>query len=74
MLFGRTPNASELVRIKVEDDRGLISVNGHKLVVEQALINGTSLANVLFGTSSADSIYGFGGNDSLFGNDGDDSL
>ncbi|MCY7332527.1 MAG: pre-peptidase C-terminal domain-containing protein [Pseudanabaena sp. CAN_BIN31] len=74
LLFGRIPNASELVRIKVEDDRGLISVNGHKLVVEQALINGTSLANVLSGTSSADSIYGFGGNDSLFGNDGDDSL
>ncbi len=74
IVFGVQLSAAELTQIRTEDDRGFIKFGSETLLVEQAVINGNTLNNVLTGTSYDDSIYGFAGDDILSGGHGNDYL
>jgi Ca2+-binding RTX toxin-like protein len=88
LVGGGTISADLLAELKVEDDWGLIVVDGQELLVEMATIIGTSGNDNLPrltdpDTSGDDSIFGLAGddlldggmgNDSLYGDAGDDTL
>jgi Ca2+-binding RTX toxin-like protein len=66
--------ADLLAKLKVEDDWGTIVVDHQTLIVEMAVINGTSGNDFLSGTNIGDVISGLAGNDSIYGGDGNDSI
>ncbi len=79
LVHGGTISAELLSELKSEDDWGTILVDGQKLRVEMATINGTNFADILPrtsdpDTSGADFIYGLAGNDFIDGGLGNDQL
>jgi Ca2+-binding RTX toxin-like protein len=64
----------DLAALKVQDDRGVITVQGREIAVETATINGTNASETLNGTPFADTIDGKEGDDILNGKEGDDIL
>jgi Ca2+-binding RTX toxin-like protein len=63
-----------LAELRAENDWGTILVNGQRLAVEMAVINGTEFDDSLFGTEENDEINGLAGDDQLYGGDGIDSI
>jgi Ca2+-binding RTX toxin-like protein len=74
LVQGRSFSEAALQRLRAEDDWGVVELEGQRLAVERAVINGTSNSESLLGTELDDSILGLAGNDSLFGNGGNDLL
>jgi Ca2+-binding RTX toxin-like protein len=74
LVQGEDLGVSTLQALKVEDDHGMITVNGEVISVEQQNITGTSGNDNITGTSGNDNIDGLGGNDIINGGVGDDRI
>jgi Ca2+-binding RTX toxin-like protein len=87
LISGQTLSSATLARLKAEDDTAVIIVDGRVVSIEQQIINGDYLGNLLegdvngvieddqiYGYGGNDEIYGYGGNDEIYGDAGDDKL
>ena len=74
LVQGDSLGVSTLQVLKVEDDHGIITVNGEVIEVEKQDFTGTSGNDNITGTTGNDNIDGLGGNDIIDGGAGDDRI
>jgi Ca2+-binding RTX toxin-like protein len=84
VVLGQPFSAAKLSQLRAENDWAVIELDGQRLAVEQAVIdgdnndnlalNGTDLADTIRGFAGNDDLYGFGANDFLDGGTGNDRL
>jgi Ca2+-binding RTX toxin-like protein len=71
---GAKLTAVEIDQMKAENDFAYITIDGQRILVEQANLVGTYANNVITGTVDGDVIRGLQGNDDLSGLAGNDTL
>ncbi|MEB3189470.1 MAG: Calx-beta domain-containing protein [Snowella sp.] len=74
LVQGEDIGVSQLQALKIEDDHGIITVNGEVIEVEKQDFTGTAGDDNITGTTGNDKIYGLAGNDTLNADDGRDRL
>ncbi|MFN7819163.1 MAG: Calx-beta domain-containing protein [Cyanobacteriota bacterium] len=74
LVQGEQLTPAQLLLLKAENDWTTLQINGKSVVVEQAVLTGTSGSDTLVGTAVDDVISGLAGNDSLLGGSGNDQL